>query len=85
MSDKVLGGGMLLVAGFVFVYYTIWALFLPFIPASSPVQDLFPSREWAVRLPLFLLLTGMSGVGLFFARVTLSEARKKRMRAGKTA
>jgi hypothetical protein len=28
LSDKALGGGMLLTASIVFVYYTIWALLL---------------------------------------------------------
>jgi len=29
VSDKVLGGGMLFTALFVFVYYTTWAIILP--------------------------------------------------------
>ncbi|WVQ83223.1 hypothetical protein IAT38_005362 [Cryptococcus sp. DSM 104549] len=73
---------MLFVAAFVFVYYTTWALFLPFLPADSPLQALFPAREWAIRLPLLVLLTGITAVGLFFGKVLLSEARKKK-RAGK--
>ena len=35
VTDKVLGGGMLLVAGVVFTYYTIWALFLVSLIALS--------------------------------------------------
>ena len=35
VTDKVLGGGMLLVAGVVFTYYTIWALFLVSLTALS--------------------------------------------------
>ncbi|TYJ53587.1 hypothetical protein B9479_005792 [Cryptococcus floricola] len=82
-SDKLLGGAMLLVAAFVFVYYTTWALFTPFLPSDSPLQSLFPAREWAIRLPLFVLLTGISVIGLFFGKVLLGEARKKKQKAGK--
>ncbi|WVW78487.1 hypothetical protein I302_100442 [Kwoniella bestiolae CBS 10118] len=82
-SDKLLGAAMLFVAAFVFIYYTTWALLLPFISPSSPIQSLFPPREWAIKLPLFLLLSGISAIGLFFARVSLSEARKKAAKGGK--
>ncbi|ODN82264.1 hypothetical protein L202_02547 [Cryptococcus amylolentus CBS 6039] len=82
-SDKLLGGAMLLVAAFVFVYYTTWALFTPFLPSDSPLQSLFPARDWAIRLPLFVLLTGISVIGLFFGKVLLGEARKKKQKAGK--
>ncbi|WRT64793.1 uncharacterized protein IL334_001727 [Kwoniella shivajii] len=74
---------MLFIAGFVFIYYTIWALLLPFLSSDSPVQSLFPAREWAIKLPLLILLSGISAVGLFFARVMLSEARKKAVKGGK--
>ncbi|GFZ47705.1 hypothetical protein JCM24511_05452 [Saitozyma sp. JCM 24511] len=83
-SDKLLGGAMLAVAAFVFGYYTVWALFLPFLSPTSPLHAFFPPREWAIRLPLLLLLTAVSGVGLFFARIVMGEARKKRGQ-GKTA
>jgi len=54
----------------------------PFLDPSSSVQSLFPPRQWAIRLPLLILLTGIAGVGLFFARVMMGEARK-RARSGK--
>ncbi|WVQ69224.1 uncharacterized protein L199_007440 [Kwoniella botswanensis] len=82
-SDKLLGGAMLFVAAFVLVYYTIWALLLPFISSDSTLHSLFPAREWAIKLPLFLLLSGISAIGLFFSRVALSEARKKAAKGGK--
>ncbi|KAK1921537.1 dolichol phosphate-mannose biosynthesis regulatory [Papiliotrema laurentii] len=83
-SDKLLGSAMLAVAAFVFVYYTIWALFLPFLDPTSTLHDWFPAREWAVRLPAALLLLGVTGIALFFARVSMAEARK-RARAEKKA
>ncbi|OCH94985.1 hypothetical protein OBBRIDRAFT_716247, partial [Obba rivulosa] len=64
MNDKTLGGAILLVATLIFVYYTIWAIFLPFLETSNPLHNLFPSREWAVRIPAFFLVLGMSNVGI---------------------
>jgi len=85
-SDKAVGAGMLLVACVVFVYYTIWAIFLPFLPASHPLQSKFPPREWAVRGPAFLLVAGISAIGLFIGVVMYREGKKKKARlTSKTA
>lgn len=54
-------------------------LFLqPFFPSSHPIHDSFPAREWAVRLPAFLLVVGLSAIGLFVGNTILKESRKKR-------
>ncbi|GMK56018.1 hypothetical protein CspeluHIS016_0210740 [Cutaneotrichosporon spelunceum] len=84
-SDKALGAGMLLVAAAVFLYYTTWALLLPFVAADSVLHTLFLPREWAVRGPALLLLLGVAGIGAFFAKVTAAEAAKRRAREGKAA
>ncbi|KAG9049678.1 hypothetical protein FS837_009442 [Tulasnella sp. UAMH 9824] len=80
-ADKVVGGGMLLIAATVFIYYTTWALITPFFPNDSPIQDFFPAREWAVRIPAFILVVGMSAVGAFFGSVAIKEGRKRRAKA----
>ncbi|KAG9318508.1 hypothetical protein JVU11DRAFT_599 [Chiua virens] len=89
---------MLLVAAFVFVYYTTWAILLvstspsfvlqftshvqqPFFDKSSPIHDYFPPREWAIRLPAFLLVVGLSGIGWFVGSTILKEKAKKAQRA----
>ncbi|KAF9564619.1 dolichol phosphate-mannose biosynthesis regulatory [Agrocybe pediades] len=76
-SDRALGGAMLLAASFVFTYYTTWAMFLPFFDSSNPIHDWFPAREWAVRLPAFILVVGLSAIGLFLGSTMLKESRKK--------
>lgn len=80
-SDKALGGGMLLTAGFVFTYYTAWALLLPFFDVSSQIHSYFPPREWAIRLPAFILVIGLSAIGLFIGRTIVNENRKKAQKA----
>lgn len=81
MTDKALGGAMLLAASVVFTYYTTWAILLPFFDPSSPIHDFFPSREWAVRLPAFILVVGLSAIGLFVGSTIVKENRKKAQKA----
>ncbi|KAH7926320.1 hypothetical protein BV22DRAFT_1033036 [Leucogyrophana mollusca] len=80
-SDKALGGLMLLVAAFVFVYYTTWAILLPFFDTSNPIHGYFPAREWAVRLPAFILVIGLSCIGFFVGSTIVKENRKKAQKA----
>lgn len=81
LSDKILGGSMLLTAVFVWIYYTTWAILLPFFDASSPVHTYFPTREWAVRLPAFILVLGLSGIGFFVGVTVMKEKRKRAQKA----
>ncbi|RDB21106.1 Dolichol phosphate-mannose biosynthesis regulatory protein [Hypsizygus marmoreus] len=76
-SDKALGGTMLLTAAVVFIYYTIWAILLPFFDPSSQLHDFFPPREWAVRIPAFILVIGLSVIGAFVGSTVVKEKRKK--------
>ncbi|KAJ6496719.1 dolichol phosphate-mannose biosynthesis regulatory [Mycena vitilis] len=80
-SDKLLGGAMLLTAAVVFTYYTTWAMLLPFFDPSSDIHNFFPAREWAVRLPAFILVVGVSAIGFFVASTIIKENRKKAQRA----
>ncbi|KZV90254.1 hypothetical protein EXIGLDRAFT_569411, partial [Exidia glandulosa HHB12029] len=77
VSDKALGSLMLLVASVVFVYYTTWALVLPFLPPDNAVHQYFLPREWAVRIPALILLLGLSAVGAFVSTVMIREGRKR--------
>ncbi|KAK0483677.1 dolichol phosphate-mannose biosynthesis regulatory [Armillaria novae-zelandiae] len=80
-SDKALGGAMLLAAAVVFTYYTTWAILLPFFDPSSQIHDYFPAREWAVRLPAFILVVGLSVIGLFIGSTVIKEKRKQAQKA----
>ncbi|TFK42559.1 dolichol phosphate-mannose biosynthesis regulatory [Crucibulum laeve] len=81
VSDKALGGSMLLAAAVVFSYYTTWAIFLPFIDPSSQIYNYFPPREWAVRLPAVVLVVGLSAIGVFVGLTIMKENRKKAQKA----
>ncbi|KAI0374992.1 dolichol phosphate-mannose biosynthesis regulatory protein Dpm2 [Pilatotrama ljubarskyi] len=56
---------MLLLAAFSFLYYTFWTILLPILDESSPVHAWFPAREWALRIPAFIVVLGISAIGSF--------------------
>ncbi|VVT56442.1 uncharacterized protein SAPINGB_P005060 [Magnusiomyces paraingens] len=76
--DKLIGAAMIFVATAVFIYYTIWTFVLPFVDESSPIQSLFLPREWAIRIPVVLLLTAVAGVGTFIGKVLIKNAEKEK-------
>ncbi|CCC05938.1 unnamed protein product [Sordaria macrospora k-hell] len=66
MLDKLVGLAMLVAATFVFLYYTIWTLLMPFVDSDHPLQNVFPAREWAIRIPVILIILGATVIGTFF-------------------
>lgn len=77
MLDKIVGLAMLGAASVVFLYYTIWTLLMPFVDSDHPLQNLFPPRVWAIRIPVILLLLGSAVVGTFLSVVMIRSNRKK--------
>lgn len=57
----------------------------PFLPPTHAFQSFFPPREWAVRLPVLVLLLGVASVGGFVGLVTYKEGVKRRAREMKRA
>ncbi|GAA5886367.1 hypothetical protein JCM6882_001618 [Rhodosporidiobolus microsporus] len=77
LSDRTLGGCLLFLNVLLFAYYTIWALFTPFLPTSSPLFLLFPlSRKWAIRIPVLILLFGLCFVGMVTGFVMIETAKR---------
>ncbi|KAK3058100.1 Dolichol phosphate-mannose biosynthesis regulatory protein [Extremus antarcticus] len=76
---------MLILASFVFLYYTIWTLLMPFVDEKHPLQSLFPPRVWAIRIPVILLLLGGAVVGSFLSVVMIRSNRKKAAKKAKEA
>lgn len=50
----------------------------PFVDESSPIQYLFLPREWAIRIPVVLLLVALAGVGTFIGKVLAKNAEKEK-------
>ncbi|TGZ84988.1 hypothetical protein EX30DRAFT_325907 [Ascodesmis nigricans] len=78
MLAQLAGLFMLLLATAVFVYYTIWTLFMPFVEEDHALHSLFPPRVWAIRIPVILILIGIGVVGSFLSMVMIKSGNKKR-------
>jgi len=78
MLAQIAGLSMLLLATTVFIYYTIWTLFMPFVEEDHALHSLFPPRVWAIRIPVILILAGIAVVGSFLSMVMIKSGQKKR-------
>ncbi|KAF1353389.1 dolichol phosphate-mannose biosynthesis regulatory [Delphinella strobiligena] len=83
MLGQLVGASMLIASTAVFLYYTIWALIMPFVDPMHPSQSLFPPRVWAIRIPVILILVGGAVVGSFLSLVMIKSNRKKALKAQK--
>lgn len=75
---------MLGVAIAVFTYYTAWVFVLPFLDESNFLNSLFLPRDYAIKLPLLLLLVAGLGVGTFIGRTLIKKAEKEKAKKSKT-
>jgi dolichyl-phosphate mannosyltransferase polypeptide 2 regulatory subunit len=48
---------------------------------GHPLQNLFPPRVWAIRIPVILTLLGSAVVGSFLSMVMIRSNRKKAAKA----
>lgn len=53
----------------------------PFVDSDHPLQNFFPPRVWAVRIPVILVLLGCAVVGSFLSVVMIRSNRKKAAKA----
>ncbi|GKT99520.1 unnamed protein product [Fusarium langsethiae] len=81
MLDKIVGLAMLVAASVVFTYYTIWTLLMPFVDDDHPLQNFFPPRVWAIRIPVIIILLGSAVVGSFLGMVMIRSNQKKAAKA----
>ncbi|KAF1947341.1 dolichol phosphate-mannose biosynthesis regulatory [Clathrospora elynae] len=81
MLDRLVGLSMLIAATAIFVYYTVWTLFMPFVDDDHFAHTLFLPRVWAIRIPVILLLLGTTVVGSFASVVMIQSNRKKALKA----
>lgn len=53
----------------------------PFVDSDHPLQNFFPPRVWAIRIPVILVLLGSAVVGSFLSVVMIRSNRKKAAKA----
>lgn len=67
----------------VFSYYSAWVFLLPFLDDDNVLQGFFLPREYAIKLPLLLLLLGFLAVGSFIGKVLVNNAQKEKLKKSK--
>ncbi|KAK9363636.1 dolichol phosphate-mannose biosynthesis regulatory [Lipomyces starkeyi] len=75
-----MGHGIFFLATFVFLYYTIWTLIMPFVDTTHPIQNIFPPREWAIRIPVMILLLAAGIIGSFLGIVMVRSTTPRAIR-----
>ncbi|KAH6560026.1 hypothetical protein BASA50_003232 [Batrachochytrium salamandrivorans] len=76
-SDRLVGGFLLFIALIVFSYYTTWVFLLPFVRTDHSLHAYFLPSEWAILIPVVLLVVGLSGIFGFISLVLLRSGKKK--------
>ncbi|KAK3217511.1 hypothetical protein GRF29_1g3292673, partial [Pseudopithomyces chartarum] len=79
--DRLVGLSMLVAATTVFLYYTIWTLFMPFVDDDHILHAFFLPRVWAIRIPVILIVLATTVVGTFLSTVMIRSNRKKALKA----
>ncbi|AWU76343.1 uncharacterized protein C5L36_0C02840 [Pichia kudriavzevii] len=69
---------MLLLATFIFAYYTIWTFITPFLAEDNILQNFFLPRYYAIALPVIALILGVTLVTTFIGMVIVKSAQKKK-------
>ncbi|KAG2225819.1 dolichol phosphate-mannose biosynthesis regulatory [Phascolomyces articulosus] len=79
-TDKAVGAVAFFSAVAIFIYYTLWSLVMPFVDEDHPLQNYFPPWEYAIRIPLILLIVGLTVIftflGLAMAKSKNSQTKK---------
>ncbi|CDH56566.1 predicted protein [Lichtheimia corymbifera JMRC:FSU:9682] len=73
-TDKAVGAIAFFSAIAIFVYYTLWSLVMPFVDEDHPLQNYFPPWEYAIRIPLVILIVGLT---VIFSFLGLAMAKSK--------
>jgi dolichyl-phosphate mannosyltransferase polypeptide 2 regulatory subunit len=61
--------------------FLTFRFYQPFVDSDHPLQNVFPPRVWAIRIPVILILLGSAVVGSFLGVVMIRSNRKKAAKA----
>ncbi|KAG0260714.1 hypothetical protein DFQ27_003411 [Actinomortierella ambigua] len=75
-QDKVVGASLLIFSTTVFVYYTLWAIVMPFVDESYYLHSYFPPREYAIRVPCVILVLGLTVILSFLSMVMIKSKKR---------
>jgi dolichyl-phosphate mannosyltransferase polypeptide 2 regulatory subunit len=81
ITDRFLGFLLFVFAVSAYFYYVIWVLITPFIDEDHPIQNYFPSREYAIGIPLvlmtFVILVTTSVLGYVMIKSSTKTSQNK--------
>ncbi|KAJ3258564.1 Centrosomal protein of 83 kDa [Boothiomyces macroporosus] len=78
VSDKIVGSTMMFISFIVFTYYSTWVFIVPFLTPDHYLHSLFLPYEWAIRIPVLLLVIGIALIGGFVSYVLSKSAKSKK-------
>ncbi|KAI9143759.1 dolichol phosphate-mannose biosynthesis regulatory [Paraphysoderma sedebokerense] len=56
---------------------------MPFVDEGHPLHGFFPPREYAIKIPVVLLIIGVSVISAFISLVMIKSNLKKRQKEAK--
>ncbi|XP_005092801.1 dolichol phosphate-mannose biosynthesis regulatory protein [Aplysia californica] len=74
--DQAAGWGLVSIAGFVFTYYSIWVIVLPFVDPDQPIHQYFLDRFYAVAGPLVAGVILLMIIGALIVHDTMKSRKK---------
>ncbi|KAJ1657009.1 hypothetical protein IWQ61_003514 [Dispira simplex] len=76
-QDKAIGAFLLISSVGAFSYYTIWTIIMPFVDDDHPAHQFFLPHEYAIRIPVVLLIVGLTVILAFLSLVMIKSEKKK--------
>ncbi|KAI7864119.1 dolichol phosphate-mannose biosynthesis regulatory protein-domain-containing protein [Spinellus fusiger] len=80
-TDKAVGAVAFFSSIIIFTYYTIWSLLMPFVDQGHPLRNYFLPWEYAIRIPLILLIIGLTVIFSFLGLVMVKSKSKQDKKA----
>ncbi|XP_046906945.1 dolichol phosphate-mannose biosynthesis regulatory protein [Hypomesus transpacificus] len=78
-TDQAVGMSLVGFSLFLFTYYTIWVIILPFVDGDHVVHKYFLPREYSVILPGIAALLLLLFIGTFIGVVTWKNRKPKKV------
>ncbi|EKX38440.1 hypothetical protein GUITHDRAFT_115407 [Guillardia theta CCMP2712] len=72
-ANKGVGWAVLIFTTVIFFYWTFWVLVLPFVDNDHPLQLAFPSKFYALSIPVFIMVLGMTTTASFIAVILIRD------------
>ncbi|CAL1536699.1 unnamed protein product [Lymnaea stagnalis] len=77
-ADQAAGWGLVSLAGFIFTYYSIWVIILPFVDPDQPIHSYFLPRVYAIAAPLLAGVVALFLIACFVLYVTVAPKKEKK-------